>query len=146
MLDFFNFNFYFLRFFFNFLPAGTSKKFWATIGGNNRNFFWGKITNVVFFGGGRLSVSRQKLIMRIVWTDTKDYVNRCEPAQYFMLTSVNREHIFCACHLQIFVNWCEPVENIMWTGVNRRVKLCEPMRTVVRTNWKSVWGWGTCPL
>jgi hypothetical protein len=25
----------------------------------------------------------------------------------------------------------------MWTGVNRRGKLCEPVRNVVRTNWKS---------
>ncbi len=75
--------------------------------------------------------------MRTVWTDTNNYVNRCEPAWKIMRTSVNWKHIVVSVTLKNLWTGVNQQKNIMWTGVNRRVKLCEPMRTVVRTNWKS---------
>ncbi len=71
------------------------------------------------------------VLVCVVWTDTKIYANWCEPKTYS-----------CECNFKNYVNQCEPAENIMWTGVNRRGKLCESVRTVVRTNWKS----GLCLL
>ncbi len=77
-----------------------------------------------------------KIIVRTLWTGTKNYVNRCEPAWKFMRTGVIRKHTLVSVTLKN-MNRCKPAKNIMWTGVNRRGKLCELVRTVVRTNWKS---------
>ncbi len=89
---------------------------------------------------------------QLVWTDKNNYANRvnwhknlCEPVRTGVKIYKNRyepktyvyECDLLEIDLEIFVNRCEPTENIMWTGVNRNGKLCEPVRTVVRTNWKS---------
>ncbi len=71
--------------------------------------------------------------MRTVWTNTKKYVNSWK----FMRTGVNRKHTLVSVTLKKYVTWCEPAENIVWTSANRHGKFCEPVWTVVRTNWKS---------
>ncbi len=144
---------YFLHFLFYFLcqkKLGLAIQIHWLFSGYSRAFFLGLLAMfmairdhnvytmrhlVQFYGNlpyfeTRLSVSanRQKIIMRTVWTDTENYVNRCEPAWKFMRTGVNQKHTLAIVTLKN-----------MWTGVNWKKKLCEPVRTVVRTNWKSVW-------
>ncbi len=92
---------------------------------------WGVQQAVAFQSRLSVCVNRNKIIMRTVWTDPKNYVNRCEPAWKFMRTNVNRKHTLLSISLKnIYV--CESV----WTDrkyfVNRRGKLCEPVRTGVK--------------
>ncbi len=75
-----------------------------------------------------VSVNREKIILRTMWTGT---VKLCEMVR----TGVNWKHTLVSVPLKKkYVNRCEPTENNMWTGVNRCRKLCELVRTMVRTN------------
>ncbi len=94
-----------------------------------------------------VSVNRQQIIMRTMWTSTKNYVNRCKPAWKFMRTGVNHKHTLVSVALKIcepvwtdikyYVNWCEPAQEIMWTGVNRgshQPKVC-PLSVAIFAIW-----------
>ncbi len=64
-----------------------------------------------------------------LWTDTKNYVNRCEPAWKFMRTGVNRKHTPVSVTLKNMwtsVNQQKILREPMWTGMGNYVNRCEP--------------------